>query len=317
MSTSTFLVTGATRGLGLAIATALSRRPDTRVVLAVRNLGEGKAVAARLGPHVEARPLDLSSLADVRRFAAAWKGPLAGLVNNAGLQQTAGLQRTADGIEETLGVNHLAAFALTMGLLPALEGGGRVIFIGSGTHNPDNRVATMFGFRGARFTSVAELADGATDAPDDRQAGMDRYATSKFLNTITAVELARRFEPPRVAFFTLDPGLMPGTGLARTQPPLLRLAWSTLLPVLAKAMPDTSTPTRSAAAAAWLLTDPTVVAQSGTCFSYTRQPSTRVWKRVAEPELGAAVVDQTQAFLHAQRERSMARSTRIAAQAAP
>ena len=292
----TFLVTGATRGLGLAIAGELARRPDTRVVLAVRDLARGTALAAGLGPRVEARALDLASLADVRRFAAAWDRPLAGLVNNAGLQQMKGLTRTPDGLEETVAVNHLAAFALTEGLLPWLTG-GRVLFIGSGTHDPGHPVATFFGFRGARFTSIEALARGDTDAPSARQAGMDRYATSKFLDTITAREWARRIPPERTAFLCLDPGMMPGTGLARGQPWPLRAAWNSLLHLVALALPDASTPTRSARTAAWLLTEPGVEALSGTCFSYHRKPSTYVWSRVAEPALGAEVFEQTRAFL--------------------
>jgi NADP-dependent 3-hydroxy acid dehydrogenase YdfG len=161
------IVTGATQGFGLAIARALSALPRHRVVLAVRDTQRGEAVASGLGANAEVRRLDCASFADVRRFVAEWDGPLAGLVNNAGLQQVAGTRRSAEGWEETLAVNHLAATGLAVGLLPRLEG-GRVVFIGSGTHNPDNRTATVFGFRGARFTSIDALARGECDATSDR-----------------------------------------------------------------------------------------------------------------------------------------------------
>jgi NAD(P)-dependent dehydrogenase (short-subunit alcohol dehydrogenase family) len=223
-----FIVTGANQGLGLAIARALHRDPGSRVVLAVRDVDRGAAAAQSIGPRAEARRLDLASLADVERFASEWRGQLAGLVNNAGVQQIDGTHRTIDGWEETIAVNHLGALALTLQLLPALEG-GRVLFIGSGTHNPRNRAATLFGFRGARFTSIPALASGKGEAEGPRQLGMDRYATSKFLNMVTAMELARRVPHRQTAFFTLDPGLMAGTGLARTAPGVQRLLWSTLL----------------------------------------------------------------------------------------
>lgn len=292
----TTIVTGATRGLGLAIARTLTTLPDQHVVLAVRDVARGEAVARELGARATVRQLDCSSLADVRRFVAAWDGPLAGLVNNAGLQQVAGMQRSAEGFEETLAVNHLAAIELTVGLLPHLVG-GRVLFIGSGTHNPENRLATLFGFRGARFTSLEALARGDADAASDRQRGFDRYATSKFLNMVSGVELARRIPPERTTFFTLDPGLMPGTGLARTAPAPVRLLWSSVLRWVAPLLPDTSTPERSAGAAAWLLTDRHVVAQNGEVFGFDRRPSTRVWPQVREPEVGRRVVDQTLALL--------------------
>jgi NAD(P)-dependent dehydrogenase (short-subunit alcohol dehydrogenase family) len=296
-----FVVTGATQGLGLAIARALAADREHHVVLAVRDPARGAAVARAIGPNTEVRRLDCASLADVRRFASEWSGPLAGLVNNAGVQHTGGTRRSAEGHEETLAVNHLAALELTIRLLPSL-GGGRVLFIGSGTHNPDNRTATMFGFRGARFTSIEALARGDSDATDDRQRGMDRYATSKFLNTITAMELARRIPRERTAFFTLDPGLMAGTGLARTAPAPLRFAWSWILPAVAKLLPDSSTPDRSAAAAAWLLTDPGVLAQNGEVFAFDGKPSKRLWSRARDAELALTALDQSLAFLGLSRE---------------
>jgi NAD(P)-dependent dehydrogenase (short-subunit alcohol dehydrogenase family) len=292
----TFIVTGATQGLGRAIAGTLAADPEHRVVLAVRDVARGAEVAEALGPNTEVRMLDCASLADVRRFAAEWQGPLAGLINNAGVQQTAGGRSTVDGHEETIAVNHLAALQLTLDLLPRLDG-GRVLFIGSGTHNPHNRFATLFGFRGARFTSVAALARGECDATADRQAGMDRYATSKLLNMLTAMELARRVAPERTLFLTLDPGLMPGTGLARTAPAPLRWMWANLLPRIAPLLPDTSTPERSAAAAAWLLTTPDVRVQNGEVFSFDRAPSTRVWDRARDADLARRALDESLALL--------------------
>ncbi len=126
----TTIVTGATQGLGRAIARTLTTLPDQHVVLAVRDVGRGAEVARELGGRAEVRRLDCASLTDVRRFVAEWQGPLHGLVNNAGVQQVAGTRLSADGFEETIAVNHVAATALTVGLLPRLEG-GRVVFIGS------------------------------------------------------------------------------------------------------------------------------------------------------------------------------------------
>ncbi|HSJ97239.1 MAG TPA: SDR family NAD(P)-dependent oxidoreductase, partial [Myxococcota bacterium] len=288
----TYLVTGATQGLGRAIAAALAATPDARVVRGVRAVARGEEVARALGPRAEVRRLDLASLADVRRFAAEWQGPLAGLVNNAGVQITGGTRRTADGFEETIAVNHLAALLLTVGLWPHLAG-GRVLFIGSGTHHPHNRNATVFGFRGARLTTVERIARGEVDTSSARQAGLDRYATSKFLNMLTAAELARRVRPERTLVFALDPGLMPGTGLARTAPAPVRALWSTLLKWVAPLLPETSTPERSGAAAAWLLTAGGLDRHHGETFSFDRAPSRRVWEPVRDPALGRAALDES------------------------
>jgi len=194
--------------------------------------------------------------------------------------------------EETFAVNHLAALKLTMGLLPFLEG-GRVLFIGSGTHNPKNRTATIFGFRGARFNSIQQCADGLDETGSTRQIGMDRYATSKFLNMVTTIELARRLPPDRVSFFCLDPGLMAGTGLARTAPAPLRFVWKNLLPLAAKLLPDTSTPTRSGKVAAWIMTSKELEKQTGGIFSFDYQPSKRVWENVFDPEIGRKAIDDS------------------------
>lgn len=286
-----FVVTGASRGLGFAVARELCRDPVNRVILAVRDPGRGAEAARRLGPRAEVRRLDLASLEDVDRFAKEWTGPLAGLVNNAGVQHPAGTHRTADGWEETIAVNHLAALALTVKLLPALQG-GRVLFIGSATHDPSDRLTRALGFRGARFTSIAALARGEGDGATARQLGLDRYATSKFLNTATAAELARRIPPERTAFFTLDPGMMPGTGLVRTAPMWTRALWSTVLRWIGPLLPGTSSPARSARTAAAILCTPFPEGSSGTVIGFDGRPA-RVWPPTLAPETGRTVVDES------------------------
>jgi len=90
---------------------------------------------------------------------------------------------------------------------------------------------------------------------------------------------------------------MAGTGLARTAPGPLRWMWSHVLPRVAPLLPDTSTPERSGAAAAWILTEPGLEARSGTVFDFERRPSARLWERARDPELGRRVVDETLALL--------------------
>jgi NAD(P)-dependent dehydrogenase (short-subunit alcohol dehydrogenase family) len=158
----TIIVTGATRGLGLATARALDAVEDVSLVLAVRDVAAGEATARTLRRPARVVALDLASLADVRRFAAAWREPLYALVNNAGVQPAGAPAFTTDGIEQALAVNWLAPLLLALELLPQL-GGGRVLGIGSCTHDPTNFAGTMYGFRGGRFTSIAELAAGAGD----------------------------------------------------------------------------------------------------------------------------------------------------------
>jgi NAD(P)-dependent dehydrogenase (short-subunit alcohol dehydrogenase family) len=299
----TYLITGATRGLGRAAARALAHAragEPRRILLAVRDLQAGQRLAAELaGANVTARALalDLSSLADVRRFVAApgFDGPLAGLACNAGGQSFNDVRRTVDGWEETIAVNHLAHLALVEGLLPRLRG-GRVVFIGSGTHDPTHAGSRRFGFRGGHWSSARELAEARQPIVDAAQAARDRYATSKLANVAAALELARRHAPSALQSFAFDPGLMPGTGLARNHPAAMRALWSFLLPLLAPLIPGASTTARSGATLAWLLTDPALAGKSGSYFDYRRReiaPSADA----RDPQLGARIVDESLAFV--------------------
>lgn len=289
----TIMVTGSTQGLGLEIAKQLAAQPQTKVVMAVRNVVKGEQIARTLGPNVSVAQLDLSTLSNVRAFTQSWNTKLDGLINNAGIQMHDKDQFTPEGLEETIAVNHLASFQLTMGLEPYLSG-GRVIFIGSGTHHPT--AAKNFGFRGAQFSSIRELAEGKSSTEDILQRNRDRYATSKFLNTITAVEMARRNKGYKA--LVLDPGLMVGTGLARSYHGLQRFLWDHVLPRINFLMSDTSNPQRSAAVALWLMSDPALADSEETVFDYHKKPARFVWKeKVFDPTLGAAVYDQTVEFL--------------------
>jgi NAD(P)-dependent dehydrogenase (short-subunit alcohol dehydrogenase family) len=123
----TAVVTGATSGLGLETARALAAK-GARVVLAVRDVARGEAVAAELTGSVEVRRLDLTDLESVRGFAAGWDGALDVLVNNAGIMMVpAGV--TVDGFELQFGTNHLGHFALTNLLLPHVT--DRVVTVAS------------------------------------------------------------------------------------------------------------------------------------------------------------------------------------------
>lgn len=286
------LITGATRGLGLSLVRALDDHDDVELVLAVRDEAAGRAIASTLRRPARVVALDVGSLAQVERFAATWDEPLWALVNNAGLQLVERTTTTDEGVEETMAVNHLGPALLTLKLLPHLRG-GQVVAIGSGTHHPHHPSATRFGFRGGRFTNVSALARGESDGTTAKQRGQDRYATTKMLGMILMMELARRERAIR--FYTFDPGMMPGTALARTMPWYGRLVWATLLRWLVPLLPDASTTQRSAATLADMLVANDT--PSGSVIDYRRRPSTRVWEATRAPELGARVYEETVAWL--------------------
>jgi NAD(P)-dependent dehydrogenase (short-subunit alcohol dehydrogenase family) len=121
LSGRTAVVTGASSGLGEVTARELARA-GARVVLAVRNRPKGEQAASTMPGTTEVRTLDVSDLASVRAFAAAWAGELEILINNAGIMAVPET-RTGDGFEPHLGTNYLEPFALTNLLLPHLTGG--------------------------------------------------------------------------------------------------------------------------------------------------------------------------------------------------
>jgi NAD(P)-dependent dehydrogenase (short-subunit alcohol dehydrogenase family) len=131
----TAIVTGASNGIGLETAKALTAH-GARVILAVRDEARGRRAAAVMpGPVApEVHPLDLASLESVRAFAASWaQDPVDLLINNAGVMIPP-LSRTEDGFELQFGTNHLGHFALTNLLLPHITAAGRVVTVSSGAH---------------------------------------------------------------------------------------------------------------------------------------------------------------------------------------
>jgi len=237
----TIILTGPTRGLGLAAAKALLKRsPAATLVLAGRNEAELARLARRLKhwrPRATLAPLrlDLQSQTSIRDFVSAFRnqglGPPTALILSAGLQYAEGGGIGESGADLTFTNNHLGHFLLANLLAGDMAPEGRIIFVSSGTHDPDNRT----GIPVPKIRSAADAAypDKAGNNDPPNVAGPRAYSTSKLCNILCAYELDRRVQlcgrsgPSVMAF---DPGLMPGTGLARTYPAPLRLIWSLVLP---------------------------------------------------------------------------------------
>jgi light-dependent protochlorophyllide reductase len=268
VNTKTAIITGATSGLGLECARAVLRGdPSWHIVLPVRDLGRGAAAVDELGEpeRCTVMPMDLASLASVRAFTDDFRAvdlpPLHAIVCNAGVQVVSGTEITADGVELTFGVNHLGHFALVQGLLGELVRPARILVVSSGTHDP-----TRFtGMPDPRYTCAADLAHPDESTPAD---GRRRYTTSKLCNMLYAYELDRRLGlgSGGVTVNAFDPGLMPGSGLARDYSPLGRLAWSYLFPAL-RVLPGVRSTRASGRYLAALVTDARFDGVSGQYFA--------------------------------------------------
>jgi light-dependent protochlorophyllide reductase len=264
----TVLITGGTSGLGLRAAAELASEESWHVVVTGRDRQRSESAAAEIGAEPEV--LDLGSLDDVRRFAEHFRGggrpPLGALVCNAGGQQISGLTLSKDGYESTFAVNHLGHFLLVALLLDQLTAPARVVIVSSNTHDPDRRT----GMPAPSYTTAAQLARPDANAHSDESpaiAGRRRYTASKLCNVLFTYELDRRFAGRGITFNAFDPGLMPGTGLARDYPAYQRIAWRFLMPALTLVMANVNTPQTSGRALARLITDPALDGHSGRYWS--------------------------------------------------
>ena len=136
-----FIVTGAARGMGAAIAVTLAAR-GARLVLADLDEAELEAVAKDLRENHDAQvvhvPGDITSPGAgeglVARAVDTW-GRLDGLVHNAGLMHDfVGLHDTApESLQSYFDVNVTAPFAITRAAAPSLRDSScaRVVFINS------------------------------------------------------------------------------------------------------------------------------------------------------------------------------------------
>nr|WP_172899221.1 oxidoreductase [Micromonospora coriariae] len=163
----TFVVTGATSGLGLATTRALADH-GARVVLAVRDEAKGRRVVADMGgADLEMRRLDLADLDSVRDFADRLHTDHARvdvLINNAGVMAP---PRTLSpqGHELQFATNHLGHFALTGRLLDLLLAGRdpRVVTVTSVNHRqgklPSTDPTGAHGYSPMRFYNTSKLAN--------------------------------------------------------------------------------------------------------------------------------------------------------------
>lgn len=241
----TFLVTGATDGIGRATALALARQGAT-VVLHGRNPAKLDAAVAAIRAATGSAALhpvlaDFASLAGVAALADRVRRDFPGLavlVNNAGLV-TDHRQESADGFELTFAVNHLAPFLLTLRLLDTLRA------------NAPARVVNV---------SSTALGGGVVDFADlQLERGFDgwqAYANSKLMNALFSRHLAGLLAGSGVVSNALCPGLV-DTNFFHTN----RLFDGGFYERL---QPRMRTPDEGALVPVYLATDPAAAAASGT-----------------------------------------------------
>ena len=162
------LVTGAGRGIGLALAAALAE-VGAAVTLAARSVDEiesGAAAIRAAGGTAEAARLDVQDLGDVERFFAE-RPAFHVLVNNAGTNRPKPMQEVSEAdYNVVLGLNLKSAFFVAQGCVRRMiaEGAsGSLIHIGSqmghvGGLNRSLYCASKWALEGASKAFALELA---------------------------------------------------------------------------------------------------------------------------------------------------------------
>jgi NAD(P)-dependent dehydrogenase (short-subunit alcohol dehydrogenase family) len=193
----TILITGATDGLGRALATALA---DAGATLLIHGRDDTRGqqtiddIAARTGNrHLHWLRADLASLDEVRALAArvAAEYPRVGvLVNNAGIGYTSNgndrRMESRDGYELRFAVNYLAGYLLTRLLLPHLQDSAP-----------------------ARIVNVASAGQAPIDFGDvmleQHYGGAQAYRQSKLAQIMFTFDLADELDPRSATANCLHP----------------------------------------------------------------------------------------------------------------
>jgi 3-oxoacyl-[acyl-carrier protein] reductase len=137
----TALVTGASRGIGAAIAVALAEAGAAVAVNYRERAAEADAVVRKIkamGGRAIAAVADVSKTAAVAKLVdhvASALGPVDILVNNAGMAIVRGIDDlTESDFDQTIAVNLKSAFLCTQAVLPAMRAKkwGRIVNISSG-----------------------------------------------------------------------------------------------------------------------------------------------------------------------------------------
>lgn len=193
------VVTGGNTGIGLETTKTLAAAGAT-VIVPARDLEKAKRNLQGIH-HVELEAMDLMNPGSVDGFAQKFLAsgrPLHLLINNAGIMWVP-LRRDHRGIESQLATNYLAQFQLTARLWPALKkaDGARVINVSSQGHQ-----FAPFNFDDPNFLHREYETLAA-------------YGQSKTASNLFSLEFDVRGKAFNVRTYSLHPGSIGGTELAR------------------------------------------------------------------------------------------------------
>ncbi|RYY69309.1 MAG: SDR family NAD(P)-dependent oxidoreductase, partial [Chitinophagaceae bacterium] len=189
-------------GIGLETTKVLAAAGAT-VIVAARDIEKAKRNLRGIN-NVELEAMDLMEPGSIHVFADRFLSsgrPLHLLVNNAGIMWVP-LRRNSLGIESQLATNYLSQFILTAKLFPALRAaaGARVINVSSQGHQ-----FASFNFDDPNF--IRREYDT-----------LQGYGQSKTASNLFSLELDNRVKSANIRAYSLHPGQIGDTELAREAP---------------------------------------------------------------------------------------------------
>ena len=149
---------------------------------------------------VQVEILDLGSLQSVISFAQRFKTSGAKvdvLINNAGIMAIPERRETVDGFEMQVGVNHFGPHLLTRLMEPALNDGGRVVFLSSLAHD-----------QGPGLPKTTLDFDNVNYEKPDTYHNWIAYGRSKLANVLDAKEFAKRLAARKINTYAVHPGIV-------------------------------------------------------------------------------------------------------------
>jgi NAD(P)-dependent dehydrogenase (short-subunit alcohol dehydrogenase family) len=193
------IVTGGYAGIGLETVRVLSEA-GAKVIIGARDLEKASRNISGM-KNVELMKLDLTDPQSIDQFADKFKTAhpaLHVLINNGAVMQTP-LQRDSRGNELQFSTNHLGHFQLTARLWESLKNakGARVVNVSSFGHR--------YGHVNLEDPNYNHRAYNKQDA----------YGQSKTANALFALELDQRGQAHDIRAFSLHPGAIIETDLAR------------------------------------------------------------------------------------------------------
>jgi NAD(P)-dependent dehydrogenase (short-subunit alcohol dehydrogenase family) len=216
MENKVFVVTGATSGIGKALALDLAKKSET-VVIVARDADRGSAtlkeiVLATQNPNIDLQLCDLSILSSVRNLAEILKAryeKIDVLINSAGTYKRKRMV-TVDGFEEMFAANHLGPFLLTNLLLELLQ----------------TAVQAHGNARVLNITAPSTTQLNFDDLQSERNFNsLNAFGATKMANLLFTFALARRLENTGITVNAIHPGLARSGIMKEAFAPLRFFTW--------------------------------------------------------------------------------------------